>query len=165
MGIGIDLPLLIFFIINFVLLFGLLSFFLYKPVLRIIDERQARAREAVGYAERVKEESVRAEEMVKDQLEAGRKEGQVIVAQAAQAGAQLKEEARQEAKREAESLITRARLEIEKERKEAIEQLRAEFIDLAFLAAEKVIKESLDRKAHQRLIEETLDEITALKGS
>ena len=118
-----------------------------------------------GYAERVKEESARAEEMVKDQLEAGRKDGQAIVAQAAQAGGQLKEEARQEAKREAESLIAKARLEIEKERKEAIEQLRGEFVDLAFLAAEKVIKESLDRKTHQRLIEETLDEITTLKGS
>ena len=34
------------------------------------------------------------------------------------------------------------------------------FVDLAILAAEKVINQSLDKKAHQRLIEEVLEEST-----
>ena len=162
MGIGIDLPLLIAFIINFVILFGLLSFLLYKPVLKMLDERSARIKEGIEYAEHMKEESARAEEMVKAQLEAGRKEGQAIIAQAAQVGERLREESRQEARKEAEALIAKARLEIQKEREEAIQQLRAEFVDLALLAAEKVINQSLDRKAHQQLVEQTLRESTKL---
>ena len=160
---GINLPSLIAFIINFVILFGLLTFFLYKPVTRMLDQRSAKIKEGIEYAERMKEESARAEETVKAQIEVGRKEGQAIIAQASQVGERVKEEARQEARKEAEVLIVKARSEIDREREESIDQLRKEFVDLAILAAEKVINESLDRKAHQRLIEEVLEESSSLK--
>ena len=78
-------------------------------------------------------------------------------------GERLKEEARAEARQQAESLIAKARLEIERERQEGFDQLRQEFVDLAILAAEKVINQSLDKKAHQRLIEEVLEEGTRPK--
>ena len=51
-------------------------------------------------------------------------------------------------------------MEIQREREESYNQLRQEFVDLAILAAEKVINKSLDKKAHQQLIEETLKEGT-----
>ena len=54
-------------------------------------------------------------------------------------------------------------MEIERERDHSINQLRQEFVDLAILAAEKVINESLDKTAHQRLIEEVLEEGTIKK--
>src|SRR5579863_2319766 len=48
---GIDWRLLIIQAINFVLLLAVLSYFLYKPVLRIIDERQRKVAEGVRTAE------------------------------------------------------------------------------------------------------------------
>jgi F-type H+-transporting ATPase subunit b len=143
-----------------VLLFG----FAYKPIMRMLDERSNRIKESMEQAERIKEETARAEEMVKAQIEVGRKEGQAIVAQASQVGERVKEEARQEARKEVESLIARAQAEIEREREEAIEQLRQEFVDLALLAAERVINKSLDREVHRRLIEQVLEEDTLKKS-
>lgn len=157
---GIDGPSLIAFLINFFLLLGLLTFFLYKPVTRMLDERSAKIKESLQEAERIKLESVQAEEAVKVQIESGRKEGQAIVAQASQIAERVKEEARAGAKEEANALIAKARTEIERERAESFDQLRQEFVDLAISAAEKVINQSLDKKAHQRLIEETLKEGT-----
>jgi len=160
---GINLPSLIAFIINFVILLALLIIVAYRPIVRMLDERSAKIRESMDQAERIKQESARATETIKAQLEAGRKEGQAIVAQASQIGERLKEEARAEARQQAESLIAKARLEIERERQEGFDQLRQEFVDLAILAAEKVINQSLDKKAHQRLIEEVLEEGTRPK--
>jgi len=57
---------------------------------------------------------------------------------------------------QAEALIERARGEIQLERDTAIAELRKEFADLTISAAEKVIGQSLDRTAHQRLIDEAL---------
>ncbi|MFQ5880455.1 MAG: hypothetical protein ACE5IZ_09830, partial [Dehalococcoidia bacterium] len=74
------------------------------------------------------------------------------------------EEARQQAQREAETLLQRARGEIQLERDNAVAQVRREFSDLAITAAERVIHQSLDRRAHQRLIEEVLAE-SALGGN
>jgi F-type H+-transporting ATPase subunit b len=48
-GIGINLPLLIAFVVNFVILFALLSVVLYKPVLKMLEERQAKIRESMEH--------------------------------------------------------------------------------------------------------------------
>jgi F-type H+-transporting ATPase subunit b len=101
--------------------------------------------------------------MVQEQLAQARKEGQNLVAQASQIGERLREEARQQAKQDAEALITRARSEIQAEREEAIDKLRKEFVEVAILAAEKVINRALDKEAHRKIIEETLKESTSLK--
>ncbi len=155
---GIDLPSLVAFLINFFLLLGLLTFVLYKPVTRMLDQRAAKIKESLEQAELIKQESVRAEESVKAQIEVGRKEGQAIIAQAAQTADRIKEEARAEARSEAQALIAKAQTEIEREREESFNQLRREFADLAILAAEKVIDQSLDKKAHQHLIDRVLEE-------
>jgi F-type H+-transporting ATPase subunit b len=155
---GIDAPSLIAFLINFFILLGLLTLVLYKPVIRMLDQRSAKIKESLEQAERMKQESVRAEETVKAEIEAGRREGQALMNQAAQTAEKLKGEARAEARQEAEALIAKARIEIDREREESVNQLRQEFADLAILAAEKVIGQSLDKKAHQQLIDKVLEE-------
>lgn len=162
-ALGINLSGLIAQIINFLLLLVLLYLFVYKRVLKMLDERAKRIKESMEQTEAIKQEMARTEEQVKAQLEAGRREGQALIAQAAQAGEQLREEARQEARRETEALIARARQQIGLERDQALDELRRQFVDVALLAAEKVIKESLDRQKHQQLIEEVLEESAALK--
>jgi F-type H+-transporting ATPase subunit b len=157
-SIGIDWHILLAQLINFGILFGILFVLLYKPVRRMLDERSARIRESMEQAEQVKEQLARTDEQVRTQMEAARREGQGILAQAAQMGERLKEEARGEAKREAETIVNRARAEIERERDEAIEDLRNQFVDLAIAAAEKVVSETLDKEKHRRLIEEVLEQ-------
>ena len=157
-GIGINLPLLIAFVINFIILFALLSVFLYRPVLKMLENRQAKIRESMEQAEKIRQETARSEEEIKAHLEKARKEGQGVIAQATQIGERLKEEAKQGARQEAESLIAKARSEIQRERDKSIEELRAEFADIAILAAEKVIKETLDKKKHRKIIDEVLKE-------
>ncbi len=162
-GIGINLPLLIAFMVNFIILFALLSIFLYRPVLKILDERQAKIKESMDLAEQIRQQAARSQEEIKAQLEAARKEGQDIVAQATQIGERLKAEAKESAQQEAESLISKARTEIQRERDRAIEELRSEFADIAILAAEKVIKETIDKEKHRKLIEEVLKESSIFK--
>jgi F-type H+-transporting ATPase subunit b len=162
---GISLPYLVAFMINFFLLLGLLTFVLYKPVTKTLDERAAKIKESLEKAEQIQRESVRAEESVRAQVEAGRKEGQAIIAQAAQNAERVKEEAKAEARKEAEALIVKAQAQIESDREESFNKLRREFADLAVLAAEKVIEQSLDKKAHEKLIEKVLEEGLASKKS
>ena len=162
-GIGINLPLLIAFVVNFIILFGLLSLFLYKPVLKMLDERQAKIKESMEQAEQIRQQTARSEEEIKSHLETARKEGQSIIAKATQMGERLKEEAKDSARQEAEIVVAKARTEIQRDRDKTIEELRKEFADIAILAAEKVINETLDKKKHRKLIEEVLKESTTFK--
>ena len=160
---GINLPVLVAQIVNVVILLGLLYLVAYKPVMRMLDERSRRVKESMEQADAIKEQAARAEEEVKKQLEAASREGQERIAQAVQIGEGVKQKAQQEARQEAETLIARARTEIQRERDEAIDELRKEVADLTILAAGKVIERSLDKKAHRELIDKVLEESTALK--
>jgi len=163
MGLGINLPVLVSQIINFVILFGLLYLVAYKPIMRMLDERSRKIKESMEQTEFIKEQAERAEEEVKKQLEAASKQGQEVIARAMRTGEEIRQKAQQEAKQDAEALITRAGMEIQRERNEAIDELRKEFADLTILAAGKVIDRSLDKEAHRQLIDKVLAEGTTLK--
>jgi F-type H+-transporting ATPase subunit b len=162
-GLGISLPALIAQIINFAILLGLLYLVAYKPILRILDERSRKIKESMEQAEAIKEQAAHAEAEVKKHLSTAAEEGKEIIARAVRAGEEARRQAQQEARQDAESIINRARAEIQRERDEAVAELRKEFADLAILAASKVIHRSLDKKAHRQLIDEVLKESTTLK--
>jgi F-type H+-transporting ATPase subunit b len=155
---GINLPVLVFQVINFGFLLFVLQRFVYKPVLKMLDERRERIREGLNAADRGREQAAEAERAAQEQIETARREGQTIIQNAQQIAQRLQEEGRQQAQQQAEVLLERARGEIQLERDNAIAELRREFADLTISAAEKVIGQSLDRNAHQRLIEQALAE-------
>ncbi len=163
-ALGINLPSLIAQLINFTLLFVLLSLLLYRPLLRVLDERRKRIQEGLEASDEAKQRLSQTEQQVAAELDRARQEGQTLVGQAQQMSARLQEEAHQQARAEAEHLLERARGEIQLERDSAIAQLRREFADLTIAAAERVIKRSLDRDAHRQLIEEALAEAPGPDG-
>jgi F-type H+-transporting ATPase subunit b len=155
---GINLPVLIIQLVNFAFLFVVLKMFVFKPILKMLDERRERIREGLNAADRGREQAAEAERQALEQIEAARREGQTIIQNAQQISQRLQEEGRQQAQQQAEALLERARSEIQLERDNAISELRKEFADLTISAAEKVIGQSLDRAAHQRLIEQAIAE-------
>ena len=154
--IGINIPVLIAQIVNFTFLLIVLRLLLYKPVLKMLDERKARIQEGLSAAERGREQAAEANLAAQAQIDAARREGQSIVANAQQVAARVQEEGRASAITQQEAILERARQEIAMERDAAIAELRREFAELTIQAAEKVIGQSLDRDAHQRLIEQAL---------
>jgi len=138
---GIDWRLLIIQALNFGALLFLLWLLLYRPVLRMLEKRQALIKEGVEAAEASKEEHSRIEG-----------ERQSIIARAIDEGEQLLLNARERAKEEESSIVTgahkrgediikeaeeRAAEEVRRRREEA----REETARLAVLAAERILKE------------------------
>jgi F-type H+-transporting ATPase subunit b len=140
-GLGINISTLIAQLVSFLVLFGLLYFFAYKPILRMFDERSQRIKDSVEQAEKVKEEAAAAEEENRKKLEASAKEGQEAIARAMRAGDEARQRAQQEAQVEATGLVEKAREEIQRERDEVVRELR---------------------EAHRELIEKVLEESTTL---
>jgi len=160
---GINVPVLLAQIVNFTILFVLLYLVAYKPILKMLDSRSKKIEESVKQTEYIKEQVVHAEEESKKRIDAAGREGQELVARAMRTGEEVRQQAQQDAQKDAETLITRARTEIQRERDGAIDGLRREFADLTIMAAEKVIEQSLDKEAHRRLIDKTLEESKTFK--
>ncbi len=164
-GLGINLPVLITQVVTFIILLVILRLVAYKPLMRMLDERSKRVKESMEQTEAIKEQAERAEEEAQKRIESAAKEGQEVVARAVRTGEEIRQKAQQEAKPEAEALIAKARVEIQRERDEAISEMRKEIADLTILAAEKVIEKELDKEAHRQLIDKVLEESKTLKKS
>lgn len=157
-ALGINLPALIAAIVNFAILFLILRMVLFKPVLSMLDQRREKIAEGLNAAERARAEAAAAQANIQAQLDAARREGQELVANAQGIAQRIQAETREQAARDREAMLERARAEIQLERDRAIADLRSEFATITVAAAEKVINQSLDRDAHQRIIEEALAE-------
>jgi len=155
---GINLPLLIAYLVTFVILLGILYQFAYKPLMAAMDQRTARIQEGLSAADRAREEAATSRAASEEQLNEARREGQRLLDQAREAAQRYREGEMERARQEAEAFAERARADIEREREAALAEVRASFGDLAIAAAERVIGRSLDRQAHAELIAQVLAE-------
>ncbi len=155
---GINLPSLIAYLLNFLILLGILYLLAYKPILRLLDQRAERIRESLAAADQARQEATSAREAIEEQINEARREGQRLLDQAREAAERFRTEEMDRARTEAETFIERAHSDIQRERDAAIQEVRANFGDLAITAAERVIRRSLDRQAHQELITQVLEE-------
>ena len=162
-GLGLDLPTFISQLISFLVLLALLTFFGYKPIRAMLDQRSRKIKESMEREEATKRTYEQAHITVQEEIKKAHEQGQNIVIMATQTGRKIEEEAQQEARKEAQTAIERARVEAQRERARVIDELRREFVDTSILAAENVIRETLDKEKHRSLIEETLKESVTFK--
>ncbi len=160
---GINLPSLLAQLVNFGILLGILYLVAYKPIMKMLDERANRIKESMEQTEVIKDKAEKAEEEIAEQLREAGRQSQAVIDRGVRTGEEMRQKAQEEAKKEAEALLARARNEIRRERDGVIDDLRREFADLTILAAGKVIDRTLDREAHRQLIDKVLEEGTELK--
>ena len=158
-GLGINLGYLISQIINFVLLLVLLRIFLYKPIVNMLDRRREKIRTDLDEADRARSQAEAAKQEYEKQLEQAREERRSIVAQANEQAEKMKGEILEKARAEAQQLMAKTEEETEALRRQTLVGAQDEIVDLALAAAGKVVGESLDEKAHRRLIQEFIAEV------
>ena len=155
-ALGISLPGLVTQLVNFTILLVLLRIFLWGPILKMLDERKRRIEEGLRASEAAASAAEESQVAARAALDEARAEGRELVARAQETAGRLRTELEQQAQADAARIVERARQEMEQERVQAVQALRTEFADLTVRAAERVVGQSLDRSAHQRLIDEVL---------
>jgi len=156
---GVDLPKLIFQIVNFLLLLYLANRFAFKPILRILDERAARIRKGLEDAEAAARDRELALAEREAALAEARQEAQALLARANKIAEDSRAETLAAAKADAEKLIKRAHQEITAEREKAMSELRAHVADLALDAAGKLVRAQMSGDTQRRLVDQFLTEV------
>ena len=145
-------------IVQFLLLFFLLQKFLWGPIQKTLQARAERIREGLETAEAAKRDRAEMKLQVERLLAEARREAAALSERAAQAAEAAAAEIRAQAKQEGDRIRERARTDAEQLHQQALSQLRAEVASMAILAASRILGKEVDAKAHQALIERSLDE-------
>ena len=157
-ALGLNLPMLIAQIVGFLVLLYILSKLLYRPLLKVMDERAARIKESLEAAERAKEQAAASQEQMQEDIRMAREEGQQMIAQARDVASRFRDEEMAKAREEIAAERAKAEADIQRERDAAIEDLRQEFAGLAISAAERVVERSLNESDHRAIIGRVLEE-------
>jgi F-type H+-transporting ATPase subunit b len=155
---GVDIWKLAFQIVNFLLLLYLLNRFLFKRVLRLLDDRQSRISQGLEDAETAARDRELARAEREAALAEARREAEAMVQRAAKTAEATSAEILAEAKASAEQITARARDEIAAEKDRALAEIRGEVADLALEAAGKLIGSEMDGPTQRRLVERFLSE-------
>ena len=136
----------------FTLLVILLKKFAWKPILTAVESRNASIDEALKAAEKAKED---IETLTADNdriLKEARSERDAILKEAREIKENVINDAKNQAKLEAEKILNTTKDQIKNEKLAAITELKNQVADLSIEIAEKVIKSELQDSAKQRLL-------------
>ncbi|GAB4111452.1 MAG: F0F1 ATP synthase subunit B [Roseiflexaceae bacterium] len=152
---GINWPLLIAQIVNVALLVWLLSTFLFKPILNMLNERTKRIQDSLGDTDKVKEQLASAKRDYDAEIAKARQEAAGIVAQAQERARVQEQEIIAQARAEADRIRADAREQALRERDQMVSELKDQVASLVTITATKVLGAELQSN-HDRLIEESL---------
>jgi F-type H+-transporting ATPase subunit b len=145
-------------VLAFIVLMLLLARYLYRPIQQVLEARTQRIEEGLKAAEEAQRQREAAGKEYEKKLDEARREGQALIEQVTARSEQLRKELEAKAREQADAMITKARGEIQQERKRAVEDLRRQVAELAVLAAGRVIAENLDPQKHLQLIDRAIEE-------
>jgi len=150
-------------VVNFLVLMYLLKRFLYKPVMNMLDSRRQKIKGDLEQARRQKEEAHQLKEKHQSELKEARQKAQQIIDEAEGRGKERAQEIITEAREEAERIKERNLAEIEQARQEAADELRQEVASISMMVASKFLREKLNEKEHQELIQKYIEDLEAAR--
>ena len=150
---------LIYRIMNFTVLAGVLIFLLRKPIGKGLEARRQGIKDQLEDLERQKQEAEKKLAGYKEKLSQLDKEVEKIVAEYIQQGETLKAKIIEEAKSSADKLQEQAKKNIEHEFQKARQQLTAEITEQAVSMAEELIKQKINDEDQKRIIDEYLTKV------
>ncbi len=158
---GINGPFLLSQIVNFLILFLALRFLLWKPMLKMLNERKQRIAQGLEDAEQARKDRERAQAEYEERIKQAEQEREAILARAAGEGEQARAEALAQARAQAERIVAEGKEAVERERQRMLADLRGQIAALSIAAANKLIGETLDEQRQRRLIDEFFSGIKA----
>jgi F-type H+-transporting ATPase subunit b len=154
-----DPGLFIWTILTFLALLGLLAKFAWRPLLDALESRQQAIRKALDDAQQAKQELERLEQESAQIIRKARADAEAIITQSRADADRLREELRQKAKAEADGILRNAERQIQLETGRAIQQIRAEAVDLSVMIASKILQRNISKEDNERLIQEALTQV------
>jgi F-type H+-transporting ATPase subunit b len=151
--------LMIWTVVCFLITLWVLKRYAFGPIQKTIDERRERIRQAIGEADKAREEARGLLEEHRKLIGRAKSDAEEILAEARKVAEANERRMRDETEADRQRRLEETRRQIEAETRRALEQIRAEIADLSLLAATKVTRKALDDEDHRRLIEEAVGEL------
>ena len=149
----------IFQILNLLLLMVLFKKYLFKPVMEILEKRQA---EIEGHYQEAQQAETDAKAMKADyesKMSGARQEADRVIKTATESANAMSASIVEDARTQADQLKHRAQTEIDLERRRAFDEVKGELSGIALDIASQVIEREVNEKDHEAFIDEFIKNV------
>lgn len=158
-NLGIDFKLLLVQAVNFLLVLWLLNRFVFKKILKFLEERKQGIERGVELTQKAEREMERIGEARKLAMGKTRELAEGLVSEAKAKGIAEEKEIMVKARAGAEEILQKAREESERKKQDALREAAEETQRRAFLLAEKVLLRSLTKEDEKRMGQDLVKEV------
>lgn len=153
---GVNPILLLAQAVNFFILLFILKKFLYKPILKVLDERKKRIEESLKNAEEIELQLQKTKEQSEKIITKALEESQKILDDTNRAAVQITEEAKLKAGELLVRTVKEGEVQLQLEKEKLQREIREELADILGLALQKVTGKIFNKKDQKELIEQTV---------
>lgn len=133
--------------------------FVWPPLKKAMDERNKKIADGLAFAEKASNDLEIAKRKANEVIQDSKAQAATIIEQANDRARRVDEQAKEDARQSAEKIKATAMKEIETEKEQAKSALKAEIATLAVSGAEKILHNSIDKKANQQLLKELVEQL------
>ena len=144
---------------NMIITFLLLKKFLFKPVKKMIDERQKEIDDMYREAQASKDEAARLQADYEEHLSSARAERDEILRDAVSRARKRETEILTEAKSDAAALLAKAESDIAQEKKKALNEVKNEISSISISIAAQVVGREISEADHARLVSDFIGKL------
>ena len=149
----------LFILLNTVTMFLVLKKFLFKPVLKMIADRQKEIDDTYADADKAKAEAETMRQEYQQKLSDATQTGEKIVKEAVARGQTREEEIIRQANLDAEAIRSKAATDAAREKRKAVNDAKDEISVIALAIAGKVVGRQLDQKDQSQLVDSFIEQL------
>lgn len=157
---GVNVPSFLGQLLNFFIVFLILMAFVYRPILKLLNEREEKIAKSVKQADEIEQRLSAVEQEQNDILKEAKKSAMTIADNATKSGEERHEEIVAAAKREVERIITKGKAQLAEEKANMLREMRKDIVNIAMKAATRVAQDAVDEKRSKSLSEEIVRKMT-----
>jgi F-type H+-transporting ATPase subunit b len=146
--------------VTFLILLLILKKVAWKPILTALEQRENAIRDSLEKAEKAKEDAQKVLDQNQVNLAKAEEESKQIINQSRAYAEKLKDQIVQESKVQAKKMIEEAAAEIDRKKDAAFDELKDQVVDIAINAAEKILRENLNKETQKKIVDRYIGEIT-----
>lgn len=146
-------------VVNFLILLFILNKVLYKPLLKVLEERKKRITESLENAAQIEQRLLKLEDDKEEVIIKATKEGQKIIDEATKNASQIVSEAKTDASKQVEELFEKGKESIRMEKEKMQQEIRSELATLVITAMQKVSGKAFNQKEKKELVEKAITEL------
>jgi F-type H+-transporting ATPase subunit b len=146
-------------LVIFVVVVVVLGKFAWGPMLSLLQQREEFIHKSLADAKRDRDEAEARLKEYAAKLQSAHAEAAAIIEDARRDAGQLREELRQRARTEADTIVRNAERQIEMQTAKALQQIRNEAVDLSVSIASKLLQRNVTKEDNDKLIAEALTHI------